>query len=182
MSTAQAMNVLYKSLFYLGEEGNIFLIALATFALYFSNSIHYLGLFFIGSVFNILLNFGLKGLIRSPRPNEDAYLHSVRDMYKTTNNFGRFGMPSGHAQGALFTLTFIYLVTKNIRVTCVASLIAIVVMWQRIHGEFHTIAQVVAGAVLGVAVAYSFVAYGKMGLKGTQKARGDDNYFGLGDR
>ncbi len=182
MNLIQAKETLYNCLYYVGEEGNIFLIIIAAFALYWSNSIHYLGLFVIGSVFNILFNFVLKGIIRSPRPNEDAYLHSVRDLYKPLNAFGKFGMPSGHTQGAFFTLTFLYLVTKNTRVTIVASLITLVIMWQRVHGEFHSVAQVGVGAVVGFLVAYTFVSYGKLNLKGKQKAKSDDNYFGLGDR
>ena len=76
---------------------------------------------------------------------------------------------------------FLYLVTKNNTLLAVNSIITIVVIWQRVHGQFHTIPQILAGAVVGSLTAYLFYSYGEKTLKGNQHEKKDDNYFGLGN-
>lgn len=168
---------IYNSIYQLGEYGNFLLIPIAVIALYFANALHYLGIFFIGTIINIILNFLLKGIIRQPRPRDNVYIHSVREKYQPIKEFGKFGMPSGHTQGAFFTLVFLYLVTKNNTLLAVNSIITIVVIWQRVHGQFHTIPQILAGAVVGSLTAYLFYSYGEKTLKGNQHEKKDDNYF-----
>ncbi len=172
---------IYNSIYQLGEYGNFLLIPIAVIALYFANALHYLGIFFIGTIINIILNFLLKGIIRQPRPRDNVYIHSVREKYQPIKEFGKFGMPSGHTQGAFFTLVFLYLVTKNNTLLAFNSIITLVVIWQRVHGQFHTIPQILAGAVVGSLTAYLFYSYGEKTLKGNQHEKKDDNYFGLGN-
>ncbi len=92
--------------------------------------------FLIFYIANILVNRGLKVLLREPRPVGNTY-----------------GMPSRHAQDIVFASVFLYLVTRS-----PWSLLTIVLvgttMYQRYESRRHTIRQIVVGACIGFIIAW----------------------------
>ncbi|CAO1443990.1 unnamed protein product [Diamesa hyperborea] len=108
--------------------------------------------FFIGTVLNEWMNMALKYAIKEPRP-------VVRDIY-----YVQYGMPSSHAQFMFFFTTYTILfcikrlhqnslVEKLIRVlvisTCIIS--TALICYGRIYLLYHTLSQVIVGALLGLA-------------------------------
>ena len=170
------MDAIKNGLYYTGEYGPTLLWLISIFVLYKLPS--YLGMFLIGSVASILINYLLKGLIKQPRPNQDAFLQTIERQYRGIVGFGRYGMPSGHTQLAVFITTYVCLATKNVYITLIYIIICIIVMYQRVKYDFHTITQVVAGAVTGVVVAVFFINNVKRANKTALRRKPDDNYFG----
>lgn len=167
----------YHFISYLGEWGPCILLFVGMLALYKTPT--YLGLFVTGSVLNILINYILKGVLKQPRPNEKEHLINLEQRYKEILNFGRYGMPSGHAQSAIFSTAFVFMVTRNVRLLVLFSSITLVTMYQRVKEDFHSPNQVIVGAALGYLVALLFFLYTSKTLQGKVKAKPDDNYFGL---
>lgn len=115
-------------------------------------------LFACGLIFNELANFGLKCLFKKPRPCKDAHCSSW-----TTKSWNhRNGMPSSHGQFFGFFLTFLtasivaqktynesscYLLTA-------AYLLGIAAMVTRVTNGCHTVQQVLAGLVIGIALGF----------------------------
>lgn len=170
------MDAIKNGLYYTGEYGPTLLWLISIFVLYKLPS--YLGMFLIGSVASILINYLLKGIIKQPRPNQDAFLQTIERQYRGIVGFGRYGMPSGHTQLAVFITTYVCLATKNVYITLIYIIICIIVMYQRVKYDFHTITQVVAGAVTGVVVAVFFINNVKKANKTALRHKPDDNYFG----
>lgn len=67
-----------------------------------------------------------------------------------------YGMPSGHASGVAFTLTFVYLLTY--KYLWQSLLLLGITINERYAFRNHTLAQLVVGAVFGV-ISASFVVY-----------------------
>jgi len=128
------MDVIKNGLYYTGEYGPTMLWVISIFALYRLPS--YLGMFFIGSAASIIINYLLKGLIKQPRPNQDAFLQIIERQYRGIVGFGRYGMPSGHTQLAVFITTYVWLATKNVYLISVYIIICIIVMYQRVKYDF----------------------------------------------
>ena len=170
------MDAIKNGLYYTGEYGPMLLWVISIFALYGIPS--YFGMFLIGSVASILINYFLKGLIKQPRPNQDAFLQTIERQYRGIIGFGRYGMPSGHTQLAVFITSYVWLATKNAYLTLFYIIVCIIVMYQRVKYEFHTISQVVAGAAAGVVVASLFIKHVKKSNKTALRQKPDDNYFG----
>ena len=92
-----------------------------------------------GFCWNQFCNSVLKLWIKEPRPS-NMYHNSPTEKY---------GMPSGHAQQAIFLVTFIYLMNKSPWLILFLFLSAIIVIFQRYHNKAHTIKQLVVGTILG---------------------------------
>lgn len=170
------LDAIKNTLYYVGEYGPTILWIFAVVVLYKLPS--YFGMFIFGSVVSIITNYILKGLFKQPRPNQDAYIQSIENQYKGIIGFGRYGMPSGHTQAAVFTTIYIWFATKNMKLTFLCLIISIITMYQRVEYNFHTIAQVIAGAGVGTLVAYFFFLNVKKANKTKLKYKPDDNYFG----
>jgi len=108
--------------------------------------------FFIGMVFNELINTVLKYIIKQPRPIS-------RD-----NNYNEYGMPSSHSQFvwffSIYMFLFIWIRLQHITNTksvwfsktivslgCFAA--ALIVTVSRIYLLYHTVSQVAVGALIG---------------------------------
>ena len=167
----------YNAIFYLGDWGPYILMWISVILLYKTPT--YLFLFVLWTILNILLNYLLKGLIRQPRPNDREYLTMIEEKYRKILNFGRYGMPSGHTQVAVFSTLFVYLVTRKKWILAAYGIVALVVMFQRVEFGFHTTLQVLAGALVGCLVAVIAYLQGGTSVKGLLKQKQDDNYFGL---
>jgi undecaprenyl-diphosphatase len=133
--------------------------------------------YIFGFLFNTLLNIILKLLIRQPRPSEDKYLFNI---LKNVNNvkmidFDKYGMPSGHAQYAFYSTVFIYLALKDIKITAIYLIIALITCFQRVYFKNHTIMQVIVGMMIGSILGYLFYHYSMRLIKGSLKSKKDDN-------
>lgn len=95
----------------------------------------------IGLCINSLLNLGLKEIIQEHRPK-------IRD------KFDKFGMPSGHAQTSLYSTIFVFLTTKKKEWLYLYLFISFIVMVQRVVCNYHTVIQVIAGAIVGSMFGY----------------------------
>jgi diacylglycerol kinase (ATP) len=67
-----------------------------------------------------------------------------------TGTWLRGGWPSGHAALAGSLLTAIALVSRSPLLTTLAFILALLVFQSRMEAKFHTLAQVLAGAMIGV--------------------------------
>jgi membrane-associated phospholipid phosphatase len=140
---------------YFGEEITLFYAIIVLYLL----SKTYLFVYFVTySVFKIFVE-QLKEITRDLRPD-----HPVK--FLNTNRFddgrpgelkGRsYGMPSGHASGVAFTLTFVYLFTYKYLIPSIAFLG--VTVYERHTFRNHTLAQLFVGSVFGITMA-SIVVY-----------------------
>jgi membrane-associated phospholipid phosphatase len=120
------------------------------------NNTPYLWAFILGSLLNHWLNLLLKISIQDPRPriiNDPNYLGAQQ-----------YGMPSGHAQIAFFAITFYYLVKKHNTNTFLFSFLALsgitlscITLYQRYTYKYHTLEQLLVGAIMGSAFAQFIV-------------------------
>lgn len=108
----------------------------------------------IGIFANAILNLTLKGIIGQPRPSEVKFTkdfeNGKRDRFVFKNGMprDRFGMPSGHAESTMFSSVFIYGFNKKIFPFYLV--ISFITMCQRVYYKYHTIPQVIIGAIVGI--------------------------------
>jgi membrane-associated phospholipid phosphatase len=116
--------------------------------------------YIVGFFISALVNLGLKGLLQLPRPSEDtarfnlALNHGRRFVFKSGIPYDIFGMPSGHAQMAFYSTTFIYLSLKNLSILCWFLFVSLLTISQRVVFNYHTPLQVIVGAIVGVLMGY----------------------------
>lgn len=116
--------------------------------------------YIVGFFISALVNLGLKGLLQMPRPSEDtsrfnlALNHGRRFVFKSGIPYDIFGMPSGHAQMAFYSTTFIYLSLKNLSLLCGFLFVSLLTISQRVVFNYHTPLQVIVGAIVGVLMGY----------------------------
>lgn len=70
------------------------------------------------------------------------------------NDFDYYGMPSGHSQHAAFSLMYLCLLLDNVVALMALGFMSMVVMYQRYAAKRHSISQIAAGAIFGLAVGY----------------------------
>lgn len=174
---------LFVSFFFLiGEWAVVILFFLSCFLL--RNTKYYLSFFIVGFVFSLIINMFLKSIIKQPRPSTYDDLHRLLQKYglpfaynyKLTSDL--FGMPSGHAQISLFCLAFLYFV-NNKQIHWLLYLFVLLILWNRVFFQFHTILQVIVGSLIGVGLSWSFYKIARRGLTGQLKLKKDDNFFGV---
>ena len=110
----------------------------------------------IGIFTNAMLNLTLKGVIGDPRPSESKKFKLAikngekRDRFVFKNGMprDRFGMPSGHAESTIFSSVFIYGFNK--RIFPFYLFISLITMCQRVYYNYHTVSQVIVGAIVGL--------------------------------
>jgi len=128
--------------------------ASATYALYVSYLVSWIDMVVFALVFVLsgwVNHIVLKNYINDPRPaGSMAFL--ANEHIKLHQN----GMPSGHAQLTAYSLVFSYLYSGRYLYESIA--LFAVTIFQRFMFKNHTAAQLFAGSVLGVAVAY-FTVY-----------------------
>ena len=130
---------------------------------------------------NAILNLVLKGIIKEPRPSEDPKLFNIALKHSTRFKFvdgyphDIFGMPSGHAQSALFSTIFIYLALKDIRITIGYLFVSLLIMYQRVLFKQHTVIQVFAGAIVGILFGGFIYFMAQQKIMGKLRAKKDDD-------
>lgn len=100
----------------------------------------------------------LKGWIREPRPygyNHDSNKEWMHDFEYSGAEI--YGMPSGHSATLFFSLLYLWFYSRPpLRTTymIVGAFVAFLTLYQRYQYRKHTVAQLAAGAILGVGMAY----------------------------
>ena len=169
------MNIIYE----LGTYGPIILKIYSVYLLWErENLLAYYG---IGSILNIILNLILKGLLQQPRPSEDpkqfalALKQGKRFIFKNGIPHDIFGMPSGHAQSCLFSTAFVFLSIKKYNSLFIYLLITFVTMYQRVEYNYHTVWQVIIGAIIGILFGYCMYYLSEQKIKGLIREKPDDD-------
>ena len=95
----------------------------------------YFAIFFVA---NFILNIFIKNQIKQPRPKGcDSFLKNS------------YGMPSQHSQTAGFVTAFVWSeIPRNQQMLLLA--LTLTTMVQRVWTQCHTVAQVIAGCILGL--------------------------------
>jgi membrane-associated phospholipid phosphatase len=168
------MDILYE----LGGYAPILLIFLSWYLLW-----EHKNLFFyynVGLISNSILNTILKGLIQEPRPLFDnkkiklMSIHVKEYFFQNGIPFDIYGMPSGHAQMAFFTTVFIYLSLKHTNFLYLYLLVSLFICYQRVKFDFHSMTQVIVGAIIGSCFAYFVYHLAREKIKGRIRERPDD--------
>jgi membrane-associated phospholipid phosphatase len=163
---------------YLGGFGPIILFFYSLYLLW--NKQNLLFYYTIGFFSNSLLNIILKGIIQQPRPLEDEKLFNLalknvnKEIFKNGIPFDVFGMPSGHAQSALFSTIFIYLALKKTNILLFYLFISAFTMTQRIYNNYHTLFQIIVGDIVGALFAWFIFHLAQQKLKGRIREKRDD--------
>lgn len=125
-----------------------------------------------GFVMNTLINPIIKLIIKQRRPDREkstTVLSATIDKSKNLNDLKhppsfveeatdahRYGMPSGHAQTAFFSLVYIWLTYRDTTITIVYLLLTVITCIQRIVARKHYLDQVIMGAIIGGLLAFFF--------------------------
>lgn len=169
------MDILYE----FGGYAPILLIILSWYLLWDHKNLFFY--YNVGLIVNSVLNIILKGLIQEPRPvfdNKKIKLmtsHKKDFFFQNGIPFDMYGMPSGHAQMAFFTSAFIYLSLKHTNLLYLYLLISLLICYQRIKIEYHSIPQIVVGAIIGTYFAYIVYHLNRVKIKGKIREKPDDN-------
>jgi membrane-associated phospholipid phosphatase len=168
-----ALQYVIKMIDYIGFFGP-FLLLLITIAL-LKNKTTLLTLYIVGYILNIGLNVVLKGLIQEPRPSEDLRIFNAYIAQGRRFGFDRYGMPSGHAQGAFYSVGFILFALQDPIITIIYLIIALNTGYQRIKYKNHTLMQVICGSIIGAVMGYYFYLFSSKKIMGSLKHKKDDD-------
>ena len=158
---------------FIGYQGPYLLLGVSSFLLW--NKPNYLGFYWTGWVLNVFLNILLKGIIRQPRPTEDLHIFNAEKEQLKRIGYDRYGMPSGHAQMAFYSVSFLYFVFKNPLLLMSTVLLSTITNYQRVKYKNHTISQVIVGSLVGAAVGYLFYTVAGKKNMGILRLKSDDN-------
>jgi membrane-associated phospholipid phosphatase len=169
-------SAIFNVLSYTGVKGYYILFFLSVILL--RNTYNYLALYIAGFGFNYILNLLLKSIIKQPRPNENEALFNIHVLHHKHLGFDRYGMPSRHAQLAVFSTIFIYLSLyshKNIKtIFLFYIIITIITCSQRVVFNEHTVTQVLVGGACGAVLAYIFFTFSTSLITGKLRFKADD--------
>jgi len=172
------MNMLVELFNKFGAYGPVILYFLSIYLLWNQHNLFFY--YNVGIFVNAILNLILKGLIQEPRPSEDpktfrlALSHGKRFLFKDGIPHDIFGMPSGHAQSAFFSTLFIYLSFRKTNLVYIYLFISMLIMAQRVIYNYHTILQVMIGAVIGSGFGYFVYLLAREKIKGHITEKSDD--------
>jgi membrane-associated phospholipid phosphatase len=170
--------MLDKLFYYLGNLGPLILLFFSLFLLWNKHNLFFY--YLVGIFVNAILNLIIKGILQQPRPSEDPKLfnlalkHGKRFMFKDYIPHDIFGMPSGHAQSVFFSTVFIYFSLQKSNILYIYLLISLITVIQRVVYNYHTILQVVVGAIVGGTFGYYDYYLAQQKLKGKIRERSDD--------
>jgi membrane-associated phospholipid phosphatase len=168
-------NIFIKILDYIGLTGPFLLFIFSIFLL--RNKTFLFISYIIGFGLNIIVNFILKDIIQQPRPSQDIKLINIAKNNGKRIGSDKYGMPSGHAQLCFYSVTYIYLVLKNTKITTLYLFISLLTLFQRIKYKNHTFIQVMVGAIVGLLTGYIIYIYTFNLKRGKISLKKDDNAF-----
>jgi membrane-associated phospholipid phosphatase len=169
------MGILYE----FGGYGPILLIILSWYSLWEHKNLFFY--FNVGLFANSILNIILKGIIQEPRPMFDSKkiklmtTHANHYFFQNGIPFDIYGMPSGHAQASFFITVFIYLSLKHTNLLYLCILFSLLISYQRVKFNFHSISQVIVGGIIGSGFAFIVYKLARENIKGRIIERPDDN-------
>lgn len=169
------MSILYE----FGEYGPIIIILIAWYLLWDNKNLFFY--YTIGIFSNAILNLILKGIIQEPRPifdNKKVSLiktNAKELFFQNGIPFDMFGMPSGHAQLSFFTTVFVYLSLKHTNLFYFYLAYSLFICYQRVHFEYHSVSQIVVGAIVGSLFAYFVYHLATDKIRGKIREKPDDN-------
>ena len=162
----------------IGGNGPVILNFLSIYLLWDKHNL--LFYYIIGIFFNAILNLVLKGIFQQPRPSEDydkfnlALKNGKRFIFKNGVPLDVFGMPSGHAQAALYSTVFIYLALQKTNILYFYLLFSLLIITQRVVYNHHTVFQVIAGAFVGTLFGYLVFSLAEKKIKNRIREKSDD--------
>jgi len=168
------MGILYE----LGSYGPLLLILLSWYLLWDHKNLFFY--FNVGLFANAVLNLILKRIIQEPRPMFDSKkiklmtTHARDYFFQNGIPFDVYGMPSGHAQAAFFMSVFMYLSLKHTNLLYLYLFFSLLICYQRVKYQFHSISQVIVGAIVGLCFAYLVYQLAREKIKGKVREREDD--------
>lgn len=112
---------------------------------------YYLIAYLVFLVINNVLNGILKQYIKEPRPTGHELITGIFDK---ENYKGTYGMPSRHSQFIFFSAFYTWFVVKNNDLLWLELFIALLTIYQRWKFRRHSIQQLLAGALLGIVLAW----------------------------
>lgn len=101
----------------------------------------YLGGYLIFVFLNSIVNHVLKITIKEERPMQNGI--SIR------NKKDGYGMPSAHAQSAMFSVIYLFLVKRSYSWLLIGLFITLLTLYQRWKTKMHTIKQLIIGSLIG---------------------------------
>jgi membrane-associated phospholipid phosphatase len=104
-------------------------------------------IFVYGLVITVIITYILKQTIKGERPE------------KGKKEYADGGMPSGHASMIAYILFFIAFYFNNPLFYPIAIIGTIYIAKSRVDQEYHTVAQTVVGAIIGIAIAFYFTHF-----------------------
>lgn len=135
----------------IGLYSYILLFIIATFILFIYHRYNTLIIYTIGYFLTYIIGCIIKPIIKSPRPpNMVPFMGEVK--FLTNSPIEKYGMPSGHASGATYTISFMWWSSYRIATPCffwVGLFITACTFYQRWIYRRHTLIQIICGAILG---------------------------------
>ena len=146
-------STLVQFVFALGYFSELIMLLIAFYTLY--PEYVEIGFYFIFLLVGGYVNTLLKSWIKQPRPEGyKKFLHSEQYSKKTI-----YGMPSGHSQYVFYSLTYLYLTVKDFsHFIPIGFTIAALMAYERYTFHNHTLLQLFAGAITGIAFGYLVIA------------------------
>jgi membrane-associated phospholipid phosphatase len=172
---------LYYVVNQLGRYGREIAFALASLSLYKTGQSVALGYYLIGSAITIILNIALKIIIKQPRPKYDKpdFQFIIENSESERMKYYKYGTPSGHAQFMSYTIAFTAYALWGRRyywqIMLTLLLLTCNTLIQRVTTNNHSASQIVAGCIVGSLVGVTMYYMVKSKLKGSMKAKEDDN-------
>jgi membrane-associated phospholipid phosphatase len=169
------MNILYE----FGAYGPIILILLSWYLLWDNKNLFFY--YTVGIFANAVLNIIFKGIIQEPRPMFDdkkvrlLKTHGKEYFYQSGIPFDIFGMPSGHAQASLFSTIFIYLSLKQTNLLYIYIPLTLLICYQRVKFDYHSISQIIVGGIVGTAFGYLVYKLAREKIKNIIREKPDDD-------
>jgi membrane-associated phospholipid phosphatase len=169
----ESLHYITKMFDYIGYLGP-FILLISTILL-LKNKTTLLVYYTIGYVLNSGLNIVLKSLIQHPRPSEDLHIFNASISQGKRIGFDAYGMPSGHAQSAFYSVGFICFALGNPIITTIYLALALNTCYQRVKYKNHTLLQVICGGIVGVTVGFTSYFLSSKKTMGLIKYKKDDN-------
>jgi hypothetical protein len=161
---------------WLGFYGPLLLIGLTLVILQTRQYYYYY--YITGFVINMLVNSGLKLIIKEPRPVLDRELFNIMKHSSRGANPDEYGMPSGHAQSVAFSSSFVFFLIQGVPHLSwwlvVFSILSLITMAQRVIKKDHSLTQVIVGAIVGSIVGFLAFAWSRGRIMGPLEPKSDD--------
>jgi membrane-associated phospholipid phosphatase len=114
-----------------------------------------------GIVCGLIAKF-LKHWIKEPRPHQPIV--ETKSLFEIFHSSNDYGMPSSHTATMVYFATYATWYSNRWWVLILIWAIVLFTSWSRVHYRYHTRNQVVAGALLGMVVAFLFFHFFRMGI------------------